>query len=178
MQVNTTIVGYARSAKTDDEFRSSLKEFLKASDSSDKERRDRFLARCIYRNGDAYGSHAAWTRLAEELTNLEDAATARHASTSGDDNGGNDGTAANRVFYFAIPPTAYQEAAEAVRACALSSRGWNRVVVEKPFGRDLESSDELSQSLQKHFREDQVRPVIAPIQPQRLGHHAVSFFAI
>ena len=37
-----------------------------------------------------------------------------------------------------------------------TSTGWNRVVVEKPFGHDAGSSAELSRELAKHFSEDQI----------------------
>lgn len=37
-----------------------------------------------------------------------------------------------------------------------SHRGWNRVIVEKPFGRDLQSSDRLSNHISSLFREDQI----------------------
>ena len=37
-----------------------------------------------------------------------------------------------------------------------SCRGWNRVIVEKPFGRDLQSSDRLSNHISSLFCEDQI----------------------
>lgn len=37
-----------------------------------------------------------------------------------------------------------------------SHRGWNRIIVEKPFGRDLQSSDQLSNHISSLFREDQI----------------------
>lgn len=37
-----------------------------------------------------------------------------------------------------------------------SHRGWNRIIVEKPFGRDLQSSDRLSNHISSLFREDQI----------------------
>lgn len=39
---------------------------------------------------------------------------------------------------------------------SLLFRGWNRVIVEKPFGRDLQSSEELSTHLSSLFTEDQI----------------------
>jgi glucose-6-phosphate 1-dehydrogenase len=36
------------------------------------------------------------------------------------------------------------------------SRGWNRIIVEKPFGRDLQSSNQLSNHISSLFREDQI----------------------
>lgn len=38
----------------------------------------------------------------------------------------------------------------------MESRGWNRIIVEKPFGRDLQSSHELSAHLSSLFTEDQI----------------------
>lgn len=38
----------------------------------------------------------------------------------------------------------------------LSHRGWNRIIVEKPFGRDLQTSQELSSHLSSLFKEDQI----------------------
>ena len=43
----------------------------------------------------------------------------------------------------AIPPSVFIPAAKAIRGGGLSSDGWNRVVVEKPFGHDLESSQKV-----------------------------------
>lgn len=40
--------------------------------------------------------------------------------------------------------------------CCVIYRGWNRVIVEKPFGRDLQSSEELSNHLSSLFTEDQI----------------------
>ena len=37
-----------------------------------------------------------------------------------------------------------------------NGRGWSRIVVEKPFGRDLKTAIELDQSLHEHFQEDQI----------------------
>lgn len=42
------------------------------------------------------------------------------------------------------------------RAMFIYFRGWNRVIVEKPFGRDLQSSEELSSHLSSLFTEDQI----------------------
>jgi len=43
----------------------------------------------------------------------------------------------------AIPPSVFIPAAKAIRGGGLSSDGWNRIVVEKPFGHDLESSQKV-----------------------------------
>jgi glucose-6-phosphate 1-dehydrogenase len=63
----------------------------------------------------------------------------------------------NRVFYLALPPTAVPGVATALSKAGLSqSPGWTRVVVEKPFGRDLESARSLNGLIHRHFNESQI----------------------
>ncbi|HKV89414.1 MAG TPA: glucose-6-phosphate dehydrogenase [Candidatus Dormibacteraeota bacterium] len=65
--------------------------------------------------------------------------------------------AGNRIFYCATPPPTYETIAEQLKAASLTARdGWKRIVVEKPFGSDLKSARELTQTLQKVFPEDAV----------------------
>ncbi|GAB5370502.1 hypothetical protein AAMO2058_001498800 [Amorphochlora amoebiformis] len=56
----------------------------------------------------------------------------------------------------AIPPSRFSSVAAIIKEAGMSSTGWNRIVVEKPFGRDTESSKVLSEGLKALFREDQV----------------------
>ena len=63
----------------------------------------------------------------------------------------------NRIFYCATPPPTYQTIALQIQAAGLhTGSGYHRIVVEKPFGFDLKSARELSQTLQKVFAEDAV----------------------
>ena len=62
----------------------------------------------------------------------------------------------NRIFYFAIPPNVFIPTARSIRAAALTRTGWNRVIVEKPFGRDSESSAELGRDLGPLFSEEEI----------------------
>ncbi len=61
---------------------------------------------------------------------------------------------ANRVFYMAIPPDAFLPSAASIHKEAMSKTGWTRMIVEKPFGRDLASSNALGQALGKLFPEE------------------------
>jgi glucose-6-phosphate 1-dehydrogenase len=65
---------------------------------------------------------------------------------------------ANRLFYLSIAPQLYGPAIEQIGAAGLAKQngGWRRVVVEKPFGRDLKSAQALNHTLQRHFDETQV----------------------
>ena len=63
----------------------------------------------------------------------------------------------NRVFYLALPPAGFTDAARGIAAVGLArSNGWSRLVVEKPFGRDLESARALNASLHEGWSEEQV----------------------
>jgi len=63
---------------------------------------------------------------------------------------------ADRLFYLALPPTMFVPVSKGIQAKCFTTTGWNRVVVEKPFGRDSESSRELSVALGALFREEQI----------------------
>ncbi len=63
----------------------------------------------------------------------------------------------NRVFYLAIPPHAYTDTTEGLGDVELNtSPGWTRTVIEKPFGRDLESARSLNETMHRYFSEDQI----------------------
>jgi glucose-6-phosphate 1-dehydrogenase len=68
------------------------------------------------------------------------------------------GTSGNRLFYLAMPPSAYADTALALgrNGIARSGRGWSRIVVEKPFGRDLRSARALSMALYEVFHEPDI----------------------
>ena len=63
----------------------------------------------------------------------------------------------NRIFYCATPPPTYETIAVQLQAAALNmGNGFHRIVVEKPFGTDLDSARRLTATLQKVFAEDSV----------------------
>jgi glucose-6-phosphate 1-dehydrogenase len=65
------------------------------------------------------------------------------------------GTQGNRVYYFAVPPSAIgtlvQEIAE-----RRGAEGWIRLIIEKPFGHDLTSANELNATIKERFQENDV----------------------
>jgi glucose-6-phosphate 1-dehydrogenase len=67
------------------------------------------------------------------------------------------GTHANRLFYLATPPAAYDSIIKAIGGHRLRGEtGWARIVIEKPFGHDRESARELNEAVHTVFREDEV----------------------
>jgi glucose-6-phosphate 1-dehydrogenase len=67
------------------------------------------------------------------------------------------GLPGNRVFYLALPPSAVRATVAGLDGAGLSkSAGWTRLIVEKPFGHDLESAVMLNRLLHEHFAESQI----------------------
>jgi len=130
----TLVVGYARTHLDDAKFREQLsanfnKKFV-------EKHRTAFLDKCVYQAG-AYDSQDDFAKLAKRLSSLE-------------------GSCANRVFYYAIPPSVFVAASRSLQPVAMSRTGWTRIVVEKPFGRDLDSARALSSGLAALFSEEQI----------------------
>jgi glucose-6-phosphate 1-dehydrogenase len=67
------------------------------------------------------------------------------------------GTQGNRLFYLSTAPTLYAEAVKQLGESGLTkSRGWVRVIIEKPFGRDLESARALNREVHEYLGESQI----------------------
>jgi glucose-6-phosphate 1-dehydrogenase len=141
----TQIWGYARSPLTHDALRERLKPFLIKDDpKADEATIDAFLASCFYHSGSGYGDKVAFGELDEIITKQESEWT--------------DTKSHNRLMYFALPPNVFSEAGAALKeTCMAKTPGsWTRLIVEKPFGRDLESCKVLLATLDAYFREDQL----------------------
>jgi glucose-6-phosphate 1-dehydrogenase len=152
----TTIVGYGRQALTDDEFRALLRQSIDdhyGADTIDGELCERILLTPRYVRGQ-FDDPEGYTRLATVLGEL--------------DAGG--GTHGDRMFYLATPPSQFGVIVEQLGASGLARKGafdqasargepvagWTRVVIEKPFGRDLETARELNRGIAEVFDERQV----------------------
>ncbi|XP_065772248.1 glucose-6-phosphate 1-dehydrogenase isoform X1 [Muntiacus reevesi] len=143
---DTYIVGYARSRLTVADIRKQSEPFFKATP-EEKSKLEEFFARNSYVAGQ-YDDAASYERLNSHINALHQ------------------GTQTNRLFYLALPPTVYEAVTKNIHETCMSHtegdavlgshRGWNRIIVEKPFGRDLQSSDRLSNHISSLFREDQI----------------------
>eukprot|EP00168_Porphyra_purpurea_P007462 TRINITY_DN1940_c0_g1_i9.p2 TRINITY_DN1940_c0_g1~~TRINITY_DN1940_c0_g1_i9.p2 ORF type:complete len:265 (-),score=136.01 TRINITY_DN1940_c0_g1_i9:1145-1939(-) len=134
-----TIVGYARSDKSDEELREAWRPVLLKQHEGEEEKIDAFLSKVIYRQGQ-YDSAEDVAAVFKEQEEKEQA----------------DGQqVANRLFYFAVPPSVFADIGTAIKEGALSQTGWNRLVVEKPFGKDTESFEELSKTINGLFTPEQ-----------------------
>ena len=141
-----SVVGYARTEKSDEGFRADMGEaarkFLR-SGSFDETTWKAFASRLRYYHG---SYDAAGFRLLEEK--LDGAAAG-------------DGVPANRLFDLATPPTAFGEIVRELREAGLArprerDSSWTRIIVEKPFGSDLASARRLNGELRRTFSENQI----------------------
>ncbi|XP_062009248.1 glucose-6-phosphate 1-dehydrogenase, chloroplastic-like [Rosa rugosa] len=137
---NFTIYGYARSVMTDMELRNVISRTLTCridKRENCEEKMNQFLKRCFYHSGQ-YSSEEHFLELDSKLREKEV------------------GRLSNRLFYLAIPPDVFVDATRCAKHRASSENGWTRVIVEKPFGRDTESSRELTRTLKQYLTEDQI----------------------
>jgi glucose-6-phosphate 1-dehydrogenase len=67
-----------------------------------------------------------------------------------------DDSCMGRLFYLAISPKYFGDVAKELSSCCVKKSLFNRILIEKPFGYDLESFQKLDKSLIKHFREESI----------------------
>jgi glucose-6-phosphate 1-dehydrogenase len=142
-----TILAYARRDKNDDVFREDIKsainEFAPKTPTKGKDW-ETFASRLFYQRGE-FDQAEGFKALRERLEQID----REH------------GTPCNRLFYLAIPPEQYETVITHLGEAGLSqpTEGcgkWARIIVEKPFGYDLESSLHLNETLLRFFTEDQI----------------------
>uniref|UniRef100_A0A0D9YUJ3 Glucose-6-phosphate 1-dehydrogenase n=1 Tax=Oryza glumipatula TaxID=40148 RepID=A0A0D9YUJ3_9ORYZ len=136
------IFGYARSNISDDGLRERIRGYLKgASD----EHISQFLQLIKYVSG-SYNSGEGFESLNNAISENETSKNNKPGSS-------------RRLFYLALPPSVYPSVCKMIRSYCMnpsSHPGWTRVIVEKPFGKDLESAEELSAQLGELFNEQQL----------------------
>ncbi|GJP50614.1 hypothetical protein CLOM_g9757 [Closterium sp. NIES-68] len=138
------IFGYARSAMTDEQLREKIKGYLKPKEDvpSGQDPVGDFLKIVSYIQG-PYDGRDGYAKLQEALLAFERTTAGSEGPT-------------RRLFYLALPPSVYPPVCAEVRRYCMNARGWTRVIVEKPFGRDLESAEALSSELGALFTEDEI----------------------
>src|SRR5580698_4380806 len=143
LSAGSAVVGISRTPMSDEAFREKMLEAVKqfSEDTTfDAEVWNAFAAGLFYVAGDI-GDAALYESLASRLTEIE---TKRH-------------TGGNVLFYLSTQPSQYARAAQGLGGAGLGKgKGWRRLVVEKPFGHDLESARELSDRLHESFDESDV----------------------
>ena len=147
---NFTLLGVARDPSDDDSYRKLMRAAMENSDEIhriDEAVWQWLCQRMFYANGD-FGTPDAYRAIGARLADIE-------APTVGKDR--------NRLFYLAIPPSVFEttirhlcESGLAKRTDSYESRPWMRVVIEKPFGRSLDTARQLNRLVLSQFGEHQV----------------------
>ncbi|KAI9138894.1 glucose-6-phosphate dehydrogenase [Paraphysoderma sedebokerense] len=140
----TQIIGYARSHLSRQDFHSRISSHIKTSSDADKSLLNSFLSICHYMDGQ-YDSAADFQKLNSAIREYENK-----------DEMGNGRDKKNRIFYMALPPSVFIPVAKNVKEQCYATEGWNRLIVEKPFGKDLQSSRELGTALSALWTEKEV----------------------
>jgi glucose-6-phosphate 1-dehydrogenase len=135
-----SIVGFARRPYSHDDFRAHLREGTNkfSADSFDAGLWEEFAAHIWYARGDL-DTTEDYTKLNATLSEME------HGPT-------------NRLYYLATAPNFYAAIVDHLAAAGMAgeTEAERRIVVEKPFGRDLETAQALNQQLHSAFQEHQI----------------------
>jgi glucose-6-phosphate 1-dehydrogenase len=137
------VVGTGRTPMTDEQFRDSMREAVKSSQDVrefNEEKWKLFAKRLRYIVGNPanIGFYAELRSFLEQMQR--------------------DGSSPNVLFYVSTPASFAGEIVTGLQSAALNhiEKGWSRIVLEKPFGRDLESARLLNEAVLKVFDEKNV----------------------
>lgn len=135
------LIACGRKEFSDEAFRMELKALLTEGG---KKNTDEFLARVSYHQG-LFDDRATYDSLAQKL--------GKHDESYGQ--------CSNKLFYLAVPPSLYETILNKISESGLAigcsdGEGWTRILVEKPFGKDLESGRKLDALLGTLFKEEQI----------------------
>ncbi|PKU87024.1 glucose-6-phosphate 1-dehydrogenase, cytoplasmic isoform isoform X1 [Dendrobium catenatum] len=142
------IFGYARTKISSEELRERLRGYLSKGKEDSVEELDylsKFLQLIKYVSG-SYDSEEGFQLLNKEILEHESSKRSQLGTS-------------RRLFYLALPPSVYPSVCKMIRNYCMNQSdltGWTRIIVEKPFGKDLGSSEELSAQLGELFDEKQL----------------------
>ncbi|HEV2419105.1 MAG TPA: glucose-6-phosphate dehydrogenase [Terriglobia bacterium] len=141
-----SVIGCSKTPYTSESFRDKMRKAVKKYlevPAGDDGALDAFT-RDVHYIADDFGDQNAYTQLKELLDKLDK----------------DRGTCGNRLFYLATPPSFFPVIVQHLGDTGLAApkhegKSWTRIVIEKPFGRDLQSARELNRIVTSAFREDQ-----------------------
>src|SRR6266404_5979954 len=138
-----TVVGFARRPKSDDEFRKELEETTKQFSRQDvREDIWKTFSQSLFYHQSEFEDESGYQSLAQRLNKIDEER----------------GTRGNRLFYLAAAPEKFEPILKNLKAAGLNKAkegSWARVIIEKPFGRDLASAQELNRIVSNAFAENQ-----------------------
>ncbi|MCH7759186.1 glucose-6-phosphate dehydrogenase, partial [Patescibacteria group bacterium] len=140
-----SVIGFSRQNLSNQDFRRQLKKAILKHLGLKKNRRlDDFLNYFSYQSGH-FEKRQDYQKLAQRLGQID----------------GQWKVCANKLFYLAVPPQYYEGLFRRLASSGLTkpcspAEGWTRVLVEKPFGRDLKTAQKLDRILGQLFKEEQI----------------------
>lgn len=134
------IIGYARSKLTTEDLRERIKENLKLKDDKSKDKVDGFLLLISYISG-PYDKPEGYQELTKAIEEYDSK---------------NSVSKSERLFYLALPPSVFTTVGAHIKELCYPDNGRLRLIVEKPFGHDLESARQLQKDLAPLFTEDEL----------------------
>src|SRR6476469_8423960 len=138
-----TVVGFARRPKSDDEFRKELEKTTKQFSRQDvREDIWKTFSQSLFYHQSEFEDEASYQSLAQRLNKIDEER----------------GTRGNRLFYLAAAPEKFEPILKNLKTAGLNKANegsWARVIIEKPFGRDLASAQELNRIVSNAFAENQ-----------------------
>ena len=139
------VVGFARKNLSDSEFQELVSKIVreKIKDAGERDI-ETFSKYFVYQQG-LFEDRGGYKKLAERLGHKD----------------GEWKVCANKLFHLAVPPQYYRELLRELKRSGLTKpcspkEGWTRVLVEKPFGKDFDTAQELDKLLGKLFQEEQI----------------------
>ncbi|PKX91883.1 glucose-6-phosphate dehydrogenase [Aspergillus novofumigatus IBT 16806] len=132
------IVGYARTKMDHEEFLKRVRSYIKVPTKEIEEQLDSFCSLCTYISGQ-YDQDDSFINLRKHLEEVEKG----HKEQ-------------NRVFYMALPPSVFITVSEQLKRNCYPKNGIARIIVEKPFGKDLQSSRDLQKALDPNWKEEEI----------------------
>ncbi|KAI8954818.1 glucose-6-phosphate 1-dehydrogenase [Xylaria longipes] len=135
---NIEIVGYARTKMDHEEYLRRVKSYIKTPTKDLEKQLAEFCDLCTYVSGQ-YDQDDSFFQLNKHLEELEKGRPETH-----------------RLFYMALPPSVFTVVSQHLKRCCYPKNGIARVIVEKPFGKDLASSRELHKALAPDWNEDEL----------------------
>ncbi|KAJ6756991.1 GLUCOSE-6-PHOSPHATE 1-DEHYDROGENASE G6PD [Salix koriyanagi] len=137
---DVVIFGYSRKDLTDEDLRSLIASTLTCRIDHQQncgDKMEAFLRKTYYLNG-GYDNCVGMSKLNARMEQIEG------------------GSKANRIFYLSVPQEALLDVASRLADNAQTHKGWNRIIIEKPFGFDALSSQQFTKSLLSKFEEKQL----------------------
>jgi glucose-6-phosphate 1-dehydrogenase len=158
-----TVVGVGRREWSDEKLRAEMYENVKKySRTGLNEAIWKGFADSLFYAHTDWNDAAGYKRLRERLDALD-----KERDTRG-----------NRLFYLAIPPFLYAEVANLLGEAGLQqSNGYTRIIIEKPFGKDLPSARDLNHKLRQVYDEEQIYRIDHYLGKETVQNIAVFRFA-